>query len=141
MARFNDENVPAAIRPHLQPGEQLKHWAFGVKQPNILLIIILICMAVLPGLIAIMLLTKNYVVGLTDRRLLVLKFKGKLNVTEVTEYPLNPRPNASGSTGALFTHIRIDDPAKPFVAKFHRMGMPNNREQSMAILAAIAPGR
>lgn len=140
MARFNDENVPAAIKPHLQPGEQLKHWAFGVKQPNIALIILLVCLAILPGLIAIALLTKNYIVALTDRRLIVLKFKGKLNVTEVTDYPLNPRPNASGSTGALFTHLKITDPTKPFAAKFHRMGMPNNREHSMAILAAVAPG-
>lgn len=137
MARFNDENVPAAIKPHLQPGEQLKHWAFGVKQPNIGLIFLLVLLAVLPGLIAIALLTKQYIVALTDRRLIVLKFKGKLNVTEVTEYSLSPKPKASGSSGAIFTHIKIDDAAKPFVAKFHRMGMPNNREQSQAILAAL----
>jgi hypothetical protein len=138
MARFNDTNVPAAIQPHLQQGEKLKHWAFGVKQPNMGLIILLIAMAILPGVIAVALLTKNYIVALTERRVLVLRFKGKLNVVEVMEYPLQPRPKGSGSTGALFTHIRIDDPTKPFKAKFHRMGMPNNREQSQAILAAVS---
>ena len=35
MARFKDPNVPAAaFTPYLAPGEQLKHWAYGVKQPN-----------------------------------------------------------------------------------------------------------
>ena len=130
MARFNDENVPAAVQPHLQPGEQLQNWAYGVKQPHVLLI-------ALTGAILTAILTKNYIVALTDRRLLVLRFEGKLKVTEVTEYPRSPLPQASGSRGMLFTHLRITDPAKPFVAKFHRMGMPNNRAHSTAILAAL----
>ena len=130
MARYNDENVPAAIQPHLQPGEQLRHWAYGVKQPHVLLI-------ALTGAILTALLTKNYIVALTDRRLLVLRFEGSLKVAEVTEYPLTPRPQASGSRGMIFTHLRIADAAKPFVAKFHRMGMPNNRAHSTAILDAL----
>jgi hypothetical protein len=137
MARFNDTNVPEAIKPHLQPGEQLKHWAYGVKQPPMVLIIPLVVLAVLPGLIAQALLTKNYIVALTDRRFLVLKFSGKLNVTEVLEYRLDKLPQVKASTGPLFTHIKIDDPQKPFVAKFHRMGMPNNRQHSMAIESAL----
>jgi hypothetical protein len=130
MARFNDENVPAAIRPHLQPGEQLRHWAYGVKQPHLLLI-------ALTGAMLTAVLTKNYIVALTDRRLLVLRFEGSLRVTELTEYTLSTRPRASGSCGMLFTHLRINDPAKPFAAKFHRMGMPNNRAHSTAILSAL----
>ena len=63
MARLNDENVPAAIKANLQPGETLKHWAYGVKQPNMGLIFLLILLAVLPGIIAIALLTKQYIVG------------------------------------------------------------------------------
>jgi len=130
MARFNDENVPAAVQSYLQPGEQLQNWAYGVKQPHVLLI-------ALTGAILTALLTKSYIVALTDRRLLVLRFEGALKVSEVTEYPLSPPPQASGSRGMLFTRIRINDPAKPFVAKFHRMGMPNNRAHSTAILAAL----
>jgi hypothetical protein len=130
MARFNDENGPAAIQPHLQPGEKLQNWAYGVKQPHVLLI-------ALTGAILTALLTKSYIVALTDRRLLVLRFEGSLKVTEVTEYPLSPRPPASGSRGMIFTHLRINDASKPFVAKFHRMGMPNNRMHSTAILEAL----
>lgn len=134
MARFKDPNVPAAaFRPYLEPGEHLRHVAYGVKQPNLLLI------ALTGGLIAA-LLTKEYVVGLTDRRLIVLHFKGKdVRVQEVLDYRLNSgsRPPAHSSTGPVFTHIEVEDTAKPFVAKFHRMGMPGNREGAMAIAAAL----
>lgn len=41
------------------------------------------------------------------------------------------------STGTLFTHVKIDDAAKPFVAKFHCAGMPDNREHAMAIGATL----
>jgi hypothetical protein len=139
MARFKDPNVPAAaFGPYLEPGEQLKHWAFGVKQPNMLLMLPLFALAVLPGAIAVALLTKEYVIGLTDRRLIVLRTKGKnAQVQEITDYPLSALPPVQASTGAIFTHIKVLDPAKPFVAKFHRMGMPGNREHGMAIQAAL----
>jgi hypothetical protein len=132
MARFKDPNVPAAaFTPYLEPGEQLRHVAYGVKQPHILLI-------ALSGGIITALLTKEYVIGLTDRRLLVLRFKGKnVQVQEVMDYRLSSLPPVTTSTGALFTHIKLDDPAKPFVAKFHRLGMSGNRENAMAIAAAL----
>jgi hypothetical protein len=140
MARFKDPNVPAAaFAPYLEPGEQLRHIAFGVKQPNLLLTLPLFALAILPGAIAVALLTKEYVVGLTDRRLIVLRFKGKnVQVQEVMDYRLNNGlPPVNASTGPVFTHIKVEDAAKPFVAKFHRMGMPGNREGAMAIAAAL----
>ena len=139
MARFKDPNfVAAAFQPYLEPGEQLRHWAYGVKQPSLALIVPLFFLAILPGAIAVALLTKEYVVGLTDRRFLVLRFKGgKINVQEVLEYPLGSLPPVKASTVGLFTHIKIEDPAKPFVAKFHRLGMPGNREHGQAIEAAL----
>lgn len=133
MARFKDEAfVLNGFAPHLQPGERILHYAYGVKQPNILLIILMGA-----GLLA-WLLTKEYMVGLTDRgRFIVLRFSGKMNVKEVTDYHLTQLQNVKTSTGALFTHINIKDPQKPFVAKFHRLGMKTNREQAMAIAQAL----
>src|SRR5687768_3122614 len=98
MARFNDADVTELVRPHLQPGEQLKHWAYGVKQPPVYLMIV-----TTPLVTA--LLTKEYVVALTDRRLLVLRTKaktrllvfrakGETRVEEVIEYPLGRLPPA-----------------------------------------------
>lgn len=137
MAKINEATVKAAFAPHLQPGETLQHWAYGVKQPNIFLIILLVLLAVLPGLIAVMLLTKSYLVGLTDERFLVLRFKGNLSVSEVIEYSRASLPPVKTSGGPVFTHIKISDPAKPFAAKFHRLGMAGNREHSQAIAAAL----
>lgn len=140
MARFKDPNfVAAAFHPYLQPGEQLRAVAFGVKQPNIGAMIPLFILGILPGAIATAMLTKEYVVALTDRRVLVLRFKGsKIQVQEVSEYSLFNHAPVQSSTGPVFTHIKINDPGRPFVAKFHRMGMPGNREQAMAIAAALS---
>lgn len=138
MARFKDEAVQEVLKAQLEPGEELKHWAYGVKQPNVLLIFGLYLLAILPGVIAVALLTKEYVVGLTNRRFIVLRVNGSLKVQEVLEYSLASLPPVKASTGALFTHIRIDDPQKPFIAKFHRLGMPKNREHTMAMEAVLS---
>ncbi len=141
MARFKDEAfVAQAFQPHLLPGEQISNIAYGVKQPPIWLIILFMLMAILPGVIAVALLTKEYVVALTNQRFLVLRFSSsKIKVKEVLEYS----PQALGgrvktSKGSIFTHIKIDDPTKAFVAKFHRMGMPNNKMHAEAISDALA---
>ena len=40
MARFKDPQIPAAaFAPYLEPGEQLQHWAYGVKQPSMAIIL------------------------------------------------------------------------------------------------------
>lgn len=134
MARYKDDEVTAAVGPLLRPGERLRHWAYGVRQPGLLWVILLTP-------VAVAFLTKEYVAALTDRRLLVLRVGRGLRVEEVTEYTLGRLPRARTSTGALFTHIRIEDAAKPFAAKFHRLGMANNREHAAAIAAALAPAQ
>lgn len=139
MARYKDPIVTEVLGKQLHPGEQLQHWAYGVKQPPIGLIILLMLLAILPGAIAVALLTKEYVVGLTSHRVLILRVKGgKAKVLEIAEYDRRQLPPAKTSTGGLFTHISLADPNKPFVAKFHRLGMPNNRDHAMAI-ASVFP--
>jgi hypothetical protein len=137
MARFKREDILAAFQPHLQPGEEITHHAFGVKQPHFLLLVGLIFLGILPGIIAVFLLTKEYVVAMTNRRVIILQVKGKLNVKEMREFALGSVPPATTSTGGLFTHIKVQS-EPPFVAKFHRMGLPNNREDAMAIGAALS---
>ena len=142
MPKLNDETIQTAFQPHLKEGETLRQWAFGVKQPNLLLIILLIALAILPGLIAVFLLTRNYLIALTDKRLLVLQVKSMSNAQakEIIEYDLNSlkKMKAKTSTGALFTHINIRDNEKPFVAKFHRAFSKSNRPSAMAIAEAIS---
>lgn len=143
MARYKDEKVIETIQPYLQDGEKIENYAYGVKQPNFWLLVLLIALAVLPGLIAIALLTKEYIVVLTDRRFIILRVKGgKAEVQEVREYDRNALPPVEAKTGGIFTHIKIRDEANPFVAKFHRMGMKENRrhcqEMSIALTGAAA---
>lgn len=139
MARFNDAGVvEAAFGTYLKPGEQIRNVAYGVKQPPIALIVPLLLIGILPGVIAIALMTREYVVALTDRRFVALRFKSKaIKVQEVQSWPLDALPPVRASTGGLFTHIAIQDPARPFVAKFHRLGMPGQREQTTAIENAL----
>ena len=141
MAKLTEETIKDTFQPHLLEGEELQQVAFGVKQPNIFLLIALIACAILPGLIAVFLLTKNYVIGLTNKRFIVLKIKSMTNseVKEVTEYGLDEVKtlDVKTSTGGLFTHIEVKDDEKPFKAKFHRAFAKFNRPSAMAIAEAI----
>lgn len=143
MAKLSDEQINVAFAPHLGPNEALRHWAFGVKQPSLAFILPLFVLAIVPGAIAVHLLTRNYLVGITDHRLIVLRVKSMSNgeVKEVREYDLADLAamQVTVSTGALFTHIAIADPARPFTARFHRAFSKTNRAHAMAIAEAIAP--
>lgn len=145
MAKPSDTTVPAAFAPHLHAGEELRHYAYGVKQPHMVAIILLVTLGgVLPGIIAVALFTRHYFIGMTDRRLVVLRIKsmGNHQVKEVVEYDLGGLDAGAVRTaaGPIFTHIRIQDPAKRFAAKFHRRAMKTNREHSRAIANALAGG-
>jgi hypothetical protein len=139
MARFKDTSVmQAALAPQLEPGETLLHWAYGVKQPNVALITFLYILAFLPGVIAVATMTKEYIFGLTDRRLIVLRFKsGKINVQEVRAWRRDAMPIVDSSSGSLFVHIAVRDPERPVIAKFHRLGTPDNRPQAQAIADSL----
>lgn len=136
MARFQDDRlVLDALAPHLAAGETVQHYAYGVKQPPVWLIFLLYVLgAVVPGAIAIALITKEYVVATTERRLLVLRFSGaRIKVKQVLSWPLERLAGVRTAKGGLFTHIRLDDPAQPFEAKFHRLGMKDNQAHAEAM--------
>lgn len=134
MAVYKDEDIFPIFAAHLHPGEQLAHYAYGVRQPSIWVIIL--CIATIGGALLIGFLTKNYLVGLTTHgRFLVLEMSGK-TVKTATVYQLGQMQGVKTSTGALFTHMKIDGPV-PWKAKFHRMGMKQNRPQSQAMAAAL----
>ena len=142
MAKLTEDLIKQTFQPHLQDGEELQYVAFGVRQPNLFLIIALFACAILPGIIAVLLLTKNYLIGITDRRFIVLTIKSMTNpeVKEVTEYGLDEikAMEVKTSTGGLFTHIEVKDEQKPFKAKFHRAFSKSNRPSAIAISDAIS---
>lgn len=136
MAKTRDETIWNSLQPYLQPGEQLRHWAYGVKQPNVALVI---AVGVLPAYF----LTKHYVVGLTQSRLIVMRIAppiGKrFSVKGVVEYRLEELRGlvVEIKTGPIFTRIRIKDVARPFAAKFHRLYSKTNRYHAMGIAQVI----
>lgn len=142
MAKLTDDRINEIFKPHLQGGETLKHWAFGIKQPSMVIILPLMALAIIPGVIATAMLTKNYLIGMTEKRFIVLQIKGMGNgeIKEMIEYQLaefagNP---AKTSTGSLFTHITVEDEAKPFKAKFHRAFSKSNRPHAVAMAEALS---
>jgi len=141
MPKLKDEQIKQAFQAYLQPDETLNHWAFGVKQPSIYLIIALVALFVLPGIIAIMFMTKNYLIGLTNKRLIVLEVKSITDsgVKNMVEYDLAELKTmkVEANTGPIFTKIKISDPGKPFEAKFHRAFSKDNRTHAVAISDAI----
>lgn len=142
MPALSPDQIAEAFKAHLKPDETLEHFAFGVRLPNMLLILPLFAMAIVPGAIATTYLTKNYLVGTTNHRLIVLHIKGMGNTElkemmayDLSEFSAHP---AKTKTGAIFTHITIDTLEPRFKAKFHRAFSKENRAQAMAIAEAIS---
>jgi len=86
---------------------------------------------------------KTYIVGLTDKRFMVIRIKtplsGKPDVKsqlEFTDYQLQSLPPVETSVGGLTSFIKINDSEKPFEANFAH-AMNGNREQVEAIAAAF----
>ncbi len=137
MAKMTHDELKHALQPHLLPGEEVRHLAFGVKQPPIAVIILLVLIAVLPGLIAVLLLTRNYLVALTDRRLLVLRVSGpfKPEAKEMIEFDLDRISRIKTRRSPIFVHLNLQQEQQRFVAKFHRSPYRGaNRTESIAIV-------
>lgn len=143
MARLNDEQIRDAFQPVLMPEEELQYMAFGIKQPGLPLMIGLFSLAILPGAIAVAMLTKSYLIGLTNKRLIILQIKSaaKAEIKQIIEYSLEEilSMNVASKTGALFTTIKIKDAEKPCSMKMHRAFSETNRPHAMAIAEAITP--
>lgn len=142
MAKLTDELLKSTLNEHLKDGETLEHWAIGVDQPSLLFILPLFLLAVVPGVIATQMLTKKYLVGLTNKRFIVLQIKGLFNMElkSITEYPRADFSSlaASYKTGALFTHIKIKDREKPFKCKFAKALTKDNKMHTEAIGQALS---
>jgi hypothetical protein len=90
---------------------------------------------------------KTYIVGLTDKRFMVVLLKtpflGKPDVEAklaFTDYPLQSLSSVKTSIGRLQSSIKIDDAEKPFATQFPS-AMSGNREQVEAIAVALKQPR
>ncbi len=139
--KTRDEIFEDTMRPLLHPGEMLQCVALGVKTPPILLIILLMIIGVVPGVIVGLMLTKNFLVALTDRRIIVARAKGIVQTEGHFDYQLGKiGGKVTVKAGSVFTHITVEHPELPWKAKFHRSGSPNNKASALAIAEAFSRG-
>jgi len=140
MSKFNDQTVVAAFQPYLQDGEFLGNAAYCVYQPPQTLGCLFALIGLLPGLIYLLcsaLLSKFYVVGLTNHNLIVLRlasrFGENIQVAEIFGYGLDQLPEIQATFGSLGTALKIKDPLKPFKAVFPMAGVPDNYQRGRVI--------
>ena len=171
MPNLDSLNLPDAFSIHLNPDEQLKHWAYGIKQSIGLMLLMYLGAFMLGAVLAYMIigepigifhmilmfilamgitspfipkLRKDYLVGLTNNRLLILRIKTPLfksianpqNQIELTEYPLENLPQLKITIGRLQSQMKIDNTSNPFIASF-KSAIKGNRKQMEAIMAAL----
>jgi hypothetical protein len=129
MFRISDEEIVNALQPHLQPGEPLRNYAIGYQLP---------LWQQLLGPLFLVLLSKFYMVALTDRRLLLVRFKEKVHkIKSVKEYRLSQITNIRTKTGLLHTFLTVEVPNESFSCKFHRNTVRNNRPKALALVATL----
>jgi hypothetical protein len=65
-----DQYIHSQVGPTLEPGERILHWSTMRRQPGLLMQMLLV------GGLLLMLMTKVYLVALTNRRLILIRTKG-----------------------------------------------------------------
>ncbi len=132
-------DVRGVLEEYLGDGEELEHWARGVRSPSWPVLTISFLFAALPALIVAVVITRHYAVGLTNRRFLVARVSSGLKVREFMEYPLDDLSEVVASPGTkLRIHIYGKD--RPFWMKFDKDagGVDRNVERGMALAYALA---
>ncbi len=139
LTRYKDPVALPAFASHLRSGETLQSWAHGIKQPSMPVMLLLN----LIGPFGVALMKKEYLLGLTDQRVLLLRVKGKkAEVLEVTEYELDKPHTVTIEALKSFDRVVIEDESRPFEATFNPYTAPDNLENVRAIVAALkAPAR
>ncbi|KCZ92833.1 hypothetical protein [Hyphomonas johnsonii] len=142
MAKPTLAEMKTAFTPHIPAGEVITHAAYGIKQPHILLIVLLMLAGILPGLIVVVVMTKHYLIGQSAAGVTVLQIKGMTNLAVRKAMRFSSQELAGAqvktSSAGLFTNIKIIDGQRNFVAKFHKMYSRDNQVNAEAIAAFAA---
>jgi len=135
MRRFGDAtDAEKPFADHLEPGEQLQHVAYGVRMPG--------CFAsLLLGIFgggAILNAASHYLVGLTNRRLIVLRIENVGHaVKNVYAWPLDALPPGKVEKQWL-TLANPADPVNSIKAFLHPAAVPGHDDAVAAIAAALS---
>jgi hypothetical protein len=166
MPSLDSLDIPSAFASHLQPDEKLEHWGYGIRQSILLFLVIFFGLFIVAAFITLILvgsrvgcfgslifyliicllaipitplIRKDYILGLTNNRLLLIQvkppiwFKPDLNIQkEFIEYSRENLPPISISLGLANSVLKINDPQRPFWARFPR-AWKGNRDEIEAI--------
>jgi hypothetical protein len=148
MTKLDSRTMREILAPGVPAGESLQHVAYGVRQPNMLLMLPAFALAVVPGVLLTQKLTKHYVVGATRNYLVIAEVSPKWrslavavdavkSVDAISLGALRGEPKKV-STGPVFTHIRFGAGKSLFKVKFHRAFSKTNRAEANAIAEIVA---
>jgi len=175
MGKFipQPDDVRAALEQRLAPGEQIRYAAYGLQQSAPLMVLVIFALmipAVLINLILfgsrlgfvnlvtfwliwmglmapiIPLLRKDYLVGLTDQRLLVQRVKTPMftinlnNVLSFNDYPLSQLKGAQTKIGPLRVFIKLRNIRPSLNLQFGGRGLTGNYQQAVEIARALQLG-
>ncbi|MGB3541778.1 hypothetical protein [Rubrivirga sp.] len=135
MRRYDDPVAQNAFAPHLEDGEVLETWAYGVDVPRLATLVPLLAMRM----------TTHSLVGLTTRSVIVLEVEGRdADVLEVAAYGLEDRHPARINIHRHKAYLAIEsreagvpNEARPFYALFHWRGTADNVARVRRIADAL----
>src|SRR5579862_4785625 len=129
MAKITEAEVRKVLEPQLMPGETLERAGIGYTLPGAWIYFV--------GVVFMALFQKWFAVGLTDRRLLLLRYSKRLRVREVSEYALDQISAVHVKTGPFNVIITFSSPRGKLKLRFHRAHMTGNRDMAIAIAEVL----
>jgi len=136
----NAGDVEAAFEPYLEPDESLKHCAYGVRGLPPLVFLPLYLLGIVPGMLARALLTTPYLFGLTNRRLVVLRFRGYLHVKESYAYARDQLPPIRSKRTLFAAILAIDDAERPLTVRFGLFTAHNSDRHVRELITGLERG-
>jgi len=147
MAQLDTKQMHEILSLALPTGERLQYCAYGVRQPNMLLMVPAFALAIVPGVILTHKLTRHYVVGMSRNYLIIAEISPKWRsmslavdaVKTCDAISLNALRGVEKrvKTGMIFTRIRFGTGRGRFEAKFHRAFSKSNAADAAAMAEII----
>jgi hypothetical protein len=165
------DDVRSALEQHLAPGERMLHAAYGLQQSAPLMVLVILALMIPAALINLMfigsraglfgtltffiiwmgsmalvtpLLRKDYLVGLTDQRLLMVRVKTPIftinlnHVLSFADFPLSDVKGTETRIGPMRVFLKIRGGQQSFNLQFGGRGLTGNYQQAVEIARALS---
>ena len=134
------DRLVAMLQAHLEPGETLQCHAYGVRPTPFFLVFVLLLLGIIPGVIALAVLAREYFIGLTAEKLIVIQVSGRAK-DQVKDVLIYDRQELSGlvetTRNHMYTLIQIRHPEKPLALRCGRYDMEGNLEASREMAQSL----